>query len=805
VTTRTEDGKPLMMYGTHLDISELKRIEEELAQSERIKGDLFEALEDSFVGYDAIDGSGHFVYVNPAYLQMWGYDHPDEVIGNDPATHCEDPDMPQHIMQTLREHGGGDFEFKARRKDGSTFDCHMKVVMHSRADGTEVFHGFSEDISERKQAEQSLERTTTALSEAQKIAHLGSFEYIAATRSTVWSEEEYRIYGLDPASPSPQYDVMLENCIHPDDAALLDEIFAKAMRDGTVYELEHRIVRPDGEVRWVHDRAHPYFNKQGELERYLGVTLDITERKLTEEQLRLSEAHLQAVVDGTTDAVYLKDTEGRYLLVNKAAAQFTGMSPEAILGHDDTVQFSADEAAAVMEQDRRILESGRVQTVEDRVTTADGVLRTFLSTKGPIRAEDGEVIGLFGVSRDVTELQLEQRQYTDELASMKEQAEAANRAKSVFLSNMSHEIRTPLNVILGFTQLLLKRELDTDIQSRLGKIEAAGKHLLSVLNDILDFSKIESGKVTLQPEDLSVPLLLEEVMALIANEANSKGLTVRTRAEPPLGWKRGDGMRLRQALLNYFGNAVKFTQSGEILINAREEEQQGERTLVRFEVTDTGPGIAGEDLPTLFHSFEQGPGTTGQLNHGSGLGLSITKLLAHMMGGSVGVESSPGRGSTFWFTAWLDAAARNHSTPPSETEEQLLATLKERHPGAGVLLVEDEYVNREVAADMLRHAGLRVEVAADGNEAVEKVRANRYDLVLMDVHMPVMSGLEATREIRKLPGKQDLSILAMTAAAFEDDKTACLDAGMNGVVTKPVETRELYAALVQWLAVGDTS
>jgi CheY-like chemotaxis protein len=389
---------------------------------------------------------------------------------------------------------------------------------------------------------------------------------------------------------------------------------------------------------------------------------------------------------------------------------------------------------------------------------------------------------------------------TAELAMAKAAAESASNAKSFFLANMSHEIRTPLNAIIGLTSLMRRGELPAEQFSRLKQIDMASEHLLTIINNVLDLAKIEAGRMELESIDFHLPSTMDKVETILRESASAKGLRLQIDIDDLPIWMHGDPTRLRQALLNYASNAVKFTERGTITLKARMLGEEGDGYLIRFEVIDTGIGLDAEQIGRLFQSFEQADSSTTRKYGGSGLGLAVTRYLARLMGGEAGVTSRPGEGSTFWFTAHLGRYDTTSEAPPQSTAEDTENELRRLHAGATVLVVDDNSINAEVARDLLNEVGLDADIAGNGRIALEKVQGGAYALVLMDVQMPEMDGLEATRRIRALPGGcSSVPIVAMTANAQASDRQACVDAGMNDFVSKPVTPEALYRTMLKWL------
>lgn len=393
---------------------------------------------------------------------------------------------------------------------------------------------------------------------------------------------------------------------------------------------------------------------------------------------------------------------------------------------------------------------------------------------------------------------------TSELTAAKDAAEDAARAKSSFLANMSHEIRTPMNAILGMTYLIKKGELNPKQGSQLNKIENAAKHLLALINDILDLSKITAGEMQLTEAPINLSTLTNQVIDMIDPLVRAKGLALHLETAGHQELLLGDSVRITQALINLIGNAIKFTDKGLVSIKESVTDKLTSVT-VRYEIQDSGIGIAPEVLPRLFAPFQQADGSTTRKYGGTGLGLSITRNLVELMGGEVGVTSELGKGSLFWLTIPLKKAQKKPHSPRSQfAKPELPATACEQilahFSGRKVLVAEDEPINQEIIQDLLVDAGLCVDIAHNGVQALEFLACNQYDLILTDLQMPEMGGLEACHQIRNTLLLRDVPIIAVTANAFDEDRDRCLQAGMNGFITKPFEPDEFYLTIHEHLS-----
>jgi PAS domain S-box-containing protein len=643
-------------------------------------------------------------------------------------------------------------------------------------------------IDERKRASLQLERSEERLSAILRF----SWDIIAIV------DRDGRVRSASPSvervlgrAGSELAGIALLDLVHPDDREVLSSL-ASPGTGGRWLEapVEARFAHADG--WWVPLEVVASDQRAADAAGGVIVNLrDVSQRRAAEEALRRSEQKLSASVRNSMLAFIEWDREGRVAGWNPAAEQIFGWRREEALGQHAFLIVPEPARAAVAQ----LLEdlgrgAGGTHSVNQNVTR-DGRIITCEWYNSPLLDDDGEVVAVVSLAHDITQKLREQ----DELRRAKELAEAATRAKSEFLANMSHEIRTPMNAVIGMTTLLLDSSLDPDQRDAAETIRRSSESLLTIINEILDFSKIESGRLELENLPFDPRRVLFETLGMVRPEAERRGLALDLTVDAGLPRAvLGDQTRLSQVLLNLVGNALKFTERGAIRVHVSAVEG-ADQPLLHVAVQDTGIGIPPERRDRLFCSFSQVDASTTRRFGGTGLGLAISKRLVELMGGVIWVESEVGAGSTFHFTFAAPPTALPVAPPAAPGEAWFDRSLADRVP-LTILLVEDHPVNQRVALRMLERLGYQADLAADGRDAVEAASRRDYDVILMDVQMPRMDGLEAARRIRRLPPPvRQPQIIAMTANVMAGDREACLAAGMDGYVGKPVRVEELVAAL----------
>ncbi len=584
--------------------------------------------------------------------------------------------------------------------------------------------------------------------------------------------------------PSSRTDYL--RLVHAEDRRRLAAAYDAMGTGHDAYRLEYRIARPDGRIVWLQESGIPERDETGAVVEEIGTIQDVTDLKAAEAALRESNERFLVMADTLPACIWISDEDGRFTFVNKAWLDLTGRQREAFLGEGFYDQVHPEDVGNVRALDRLANVNRGEASLDYRVRDARGTYRWCFDTWRPRFDADGRFLGHIGLMVDITT----RHELDAALHDAKERAEVASRAKAEFLATMSHEIRTPMNGVIGVTGLLLDTPL-APAQRRLAEIvRESGEALLTIINDILDFSRLELGKLAIENVDFRVDDLCEGVLSIMRVRASQRGLELQLRLAANLPHAlNGDPGRLRQLLLNLVGNAIKFTKVGYVRLVASGEAIGDGRYRLRFDVIDTGIGIASEAQANLFQRFVQADSSATRRYGGTGLGLAICRELCRLMGGDIGVESAPGRGSRFWFTVVCGRGAAAGGRKADATPPRLARPLR-------ILVADDNSVNQLLVTTLLGKMGHRTDSVGNGAEAVAAMRQIPYDVVLMDVHMPEMDGLGATRAIRRLQGPAaNVPIVALTADAMAGDRETFLAAGMNDYVAKPIVISTLIAAI----------
>lgn len=668
-------------------------------------------------------------------------------------------------------------------------------------------HNLEARVEERTQA---LRTSQERYILAERAVNDGIWDWNILTHEYYLSPRWNKILGYEEGE-LPNVEAIFFDLIHPDDKASASEAFRRHLQDNERYCTELRLRHKDGSYRWVLDRGEAIRDSEGQPVRMVGSITDITERKAAEAELLKYREHLEelvaiataevkAIVQTAVNGVISIDGSGAIRTFNPAAERLFGWSSDEIIGKNVSVLIPEAENATHDSHIRHFLATNQSSIIG---TEREVVAQRKDGSYFPVNLAVGH--GIISEGRHifvgfVSDITL-QKQAEQELRLAKDAAETATKAKASFLANMSHEIRTPMNTIIGFAEVVLQdKNLSQDTRKHLNTILSSGKHLLNVINDILDFSKIEAGKIQLENVCFNLPHAVQEALQAVWLRASEKGLHIELKIEAGLPqYFVGDPHRLRQVLLNLVGNSVKFTESGVITVVI----DKGDGTdRVHFAINDTGIGMTAEQTARIFESFSQADTTTSRRFGGTGLGTTISKQLVEMMGGRIWVESTLGVGSTFHFTVHLPDTTFQESCLYQAQTEHKIEYFSPR--SFNVLLAEDIEANATLAILRLEQQGHQVTWVKNGQEAIDAFTNNHYDLILMDLQMPVLDGINATKRIRQLEtgGDSRIPIAALTASVLQHEREECMQAGMDAIIGKPINIDELLEHMEILVAKG---
>ncbi|MBE3023961.1 PAS domain-containing sensor histidine kinase [Janthinobacterium sp. BJB1] len=814
VLTRASDGAAIQASGIVCDISERKLDEESRMRS------MLEAAPEAMLVAD-VEGKVH--YANQIGARCFGY----------PLAELTGMSLEQLVPESTDSHPAGDPQARhslpgrvmmARRRDGTHFPA--KVSLSPLRMAGQVFSIVSlRDMTQRQRAEEALHASSERYRLIVQTAAEGIWMTDADGKTTFVNPKMAHMLGytVQEMLNRPMLDFM-----DRDSQLLMQRRLAShGSLASQPDQVDFRFFRKDLSSLWGLLSSTSIQSENGEPGGTLAMITDITERRQASIALSNSSQRMASVFGAVTNGLVVQDSHGHILESNAAAERMLAASPAG----NSLWQAIREDGSAFDQRSHPVhitLSTGvAMRDVLMGVKQPDGSLSWLSVNTEAIRDEYGKVGMVVASLTDITyhkrsesalrELNehLEERvaQRTEQLDQAKQVAEEASLAKGQFLANMSHEIRTPMNGVIGMAYLALKTDLEPRQRDYLEKIRFAGEHLLGIIDDILDISKIEAGKLEIERVNFSFDHVVQTLMTVVAPRAAGKNLELLFEIDPQLpAVLVGDPLRLGQVLINYANNAIKFSEQGSITVKVHKVVADAKHCLVRFEVCDHGIGLSQDEMSKLFQSFQQADTSTTREYGGTGLGLAICKQLAQLMGGDVGVDSRPGAGSTFWFTAnlgisdqaapaMLDSMVQTAAAMRASADAALvMRTLKH----ARILLVEDNTFNQQVALELLEEAGASVCLANNGEEALDLLRQTQFDCVLMDVQMPLMDGLQATRHIRADPQLAHLRVLAMTATATSEDRVRCLDAGMDDFISKPIQPAMMYQTIASWLPARET-
>jgi len=782
-----EDGRPFALFGVFQDVTETVRAEERLKESEALFRMMSETATDIIARYKP---DGTFLYLSPSVETILGY-RPEQMVGHRCTEFIPAEDVAAieaRLLDYFRAGPGATpprYEYRAIRADGNTvwLEASPSAVWDEAGRTVLELHDHVRDITARKAAERVQAELVETLGMAEELGGVGCWRLDVVSGAVTWSDEVYRIHGKSRETFDPNLDDAI-GCYHPDDRQTVADCCARAIETGEGAGFQLRLIHDDGGERIVTSQCRPERDQTGVTTALFGVFRDVTDVVRSQQRIEASEARYRLLADRARDIIVTYGVDGLIGYISPSVEAATGISPDDLLGRSVTHLILEEDVPALAERFREMVKAPAGEAMPGliyRARVSSGDVRWMEARTTLIRDPAGRVIEFQDVVRDITET----KALEAELIEARDVAEAAARSKTEFLANMSHELRTPLTSVIGFSGLLRGSENLPEVERTYAdRIATASDALLSVINDILDYSKLEAEAVDLEPQPFDPRAMVQGAAAIVEDLCRTKGLTLMVETADDLAPAlMGDEGRLRQVTLNFLSNAVKFTGAGSVTLRASDASGR-----LRVTVTDSGIGIAPDKIDALFDRFTQADASTTRVYGGTGLGLAISRRLIEMMGGTIGAHSRPGEGSTFWFEvpvtiAGIEAAA---SVP-------VVASLP---AGIRILMADDAPANRELVTAILAGFNVDLDTVQDGAEAVEAARTGAYDLILMDVHMPVMDGLDATRAIRAMGGAVSRTpIVALTANVQPEHVERCHDAGMDGHVGKPIQVGELLQTI----------
>ena len=744
----------------------------------------------------AFDLQHNFTYANKALLAMWGRSW-EESIGKSfieigyPDWHAEMHKREIDTVVATREQIRGVVPFDGTQ-GRRMYDYIFNPVMDPAGNVIAVA-GTTRDVTEKHDAEETLRRDEARQRLALEASHAFGTWHWDISKNTVDSDVSFaEMFNIseERLRQHPPFEEYF-NAVHPDDKARVKANIEACLQRGGAFEDEYRLVRPNGALRWISVRGHAQLDENGVAISFPGAGVDVTHQHEAVEALQASETRFRDLADAINQIIWVSRPDGRYEFINRRWYEFTGVAHGTPFTSAWREFFHPDDEPRASELWRRSINTGEPYEVEYRLRRRDGVYRWRLARAECTRDAAGNITRWYGSSTDI-----------QDLVDAKQQAQAASVAKSEFLANMSHEIRTPMNAVIGLSDIMAMTSPLTERQrTYVDTLQVSAKSLLGLINDLLDIAKIEARTVEYERVDFNLLTLAEDVQAMTSVKAAEKNISFTL--DYALGEKCdfvGDPTRIRQILFNLCANAVKFTEKGGVTLRLECcNERTGAAQQLCLIVCDTGIGIPAEKMASIFQKFTQADSSINRRYGGTGLGLAITKALVDGMGGTIAVESVPSGGSRFIVQLPLEGALAQVKGP------LLMAPESAAHLGRRprILLVEDYAPNVLVAQTLVQDFGYDCDVASSGLEALERVQANAYDVVLMDVQMPGMNGHEATRAIRAREENEHLPhlpIIGLTAHALAEDRDLCLAAGMDDYLSKPFRPGDLLEKLRKALA-----